>query len=416
MMLYPQALELILQTSPGVVVERCALSRALGRVLAAPVLSPQSLPSFNNAALDGYALPAGDFPAGAEFAVEGRQAAGDGAVAVAGDAAWEVTTGARMPRGLSTVTPVEQVEVLSRDVAGEPTRIRLRSLARHSQHVRRVGEDVASGQAVLDAATWLHAPQLMLLSALGIASVAVARRPRVAVISTGRELIDDPSQSLGDGQIRNANGPYLCARIPAAGAELMRTETVADDAVAWHGAMQRALAAGAEVIVSTGAVSMGRHDFVPAALAERGAQLLFRRVAVRPGKPLLFARLPNGALYFGLPGNPVACAVGFRFFVEPALRAMLGMPAESPCRLPLATALGQQCSGLRHHLKGRVALDADGRCVVSALPGQESFRILPLAQANAWLVLTQADGIRPAGDPVQVYSLGHEQPLIGTVA
>lgn len=416
MMPYPQALQLILQTSPAAVVERCALSKALGRVLTAPVLSPQSLPCFNNAALDGYALPAGDFPTGAEFAVEGRQAAGDGAVAVAGDAAWEVTTGARMPQGLSSVAPVEQVDVLPHDVAGEPARIRLRSPARNSQHVRRIGEDVASGQAVLDTATWLHAPQLMLLSALGIASVGVARRPKMAVISTGCELVDDPTQSLGDGQIRNANGPYLCARIPAAGAELVWSETVTDDVAAWRGAMQRAMAEGAEMIVSTGAVSMGRHDFIPAALAEQGAQILFQKVAVRPGKPLLFARLANGALYFGLPGNPAACAVGLRFFVEPALRAMLGLPAESPCRLPLAATLDHRRSGFRHHLKGRVALDVDGRCIVSALPGQESFRILPLAQANAWLVPTEEDGIYQAGDPIQVYSLGHEQPLIGTSA
>lgn len=158
---------------------------------------------------------------------------------------------------------------------------------------------------------------------------------------------------------------------------------------------------------------MGRHDFVPDALTEQGAQVLFHKVAIRPGKPVLFARLPSGTLYFGLPGNPVACAVGFRFFVEAALRAMLGMPAESPCWLPLAASTRNHRPAFRHYLKGRVALDGGGRCVIAALPGQESFRILPLAQANAWLVLPEEQAYFQAGDLAQVYSLGHEQALIG---
>lgn len=413
---YAQALELILQASPAAIPERCAVSQSLGRVLAAPVFSPQALPSFNNAALDGYALPAGDFPAAAEFVVEGRQAAGEQGAEASRDTAWEVTTGACMPGGLSTVVPVEQVEVVSRDPAGEPARIRLLAPVRHAQHVRRIGEDVGAGQAVLDATTWLRAPQLMLLSALGVVAPAVARRPKVAVISTGHELVDDPTQPLREAQIRNANRPYLCARVNGAGAELVGADTVDDNVENWRVALRRALDAGAEVIVTTGGVSMGRHDFVPAALAEQGAQILFHKVAIRPGKPVLFARLPNGTLYFGLPGNPVACAVGFRFFVETALRAMLGMPAETPCWLPLSSATRNHRPAFRHYLKGRVALDGGGRCVVSALPGQESFRILPLSQANAWLVLPEGQDAFQAGDPAQVYSLGHEQPLIGTDA
>lgn len=413
---YAQALELILQASPAAIPERCAVSQSLGRVLAAPVFSPQALPSFNNAALDGYALPAGDFPAAAEFVVEGRQAAGEQGAEASRDTAWEVTTGACMPGGLSTVVPVEQVEVVSRDPAGEPARIRLLAPVRHAQHVRRIGEDVGAGQAVLDATTWLRAPQLMLLSALGVVAPTVARRPKVAVISTGHELVDDPTQPLREAQIRNANRPYLCARVNGAGAELVGADTVDDNVENWRVALRRALDAGAEVIVTTGGVSMGRHDFVPAALAEQGAQILFHKVAIRPGKPVLFARLPNGTLYFGLPGNPVACAVGFRFFVETALRAMLGMPAETPCWLPLSSATRNHRPAFRHYLKGRVALDGGGRCVVSALPGQESFRILPLSQANAWLVLPEGQDAFQAGDPAQVYSLGHEQPLIGTDA
>lgn len=414
---YAQALALILQQASPPVVERCLLAEALGRVSLSAVNSPMALPSFDNAAMDGYALPAGNFPAGAVFPVQGRRVAGDDEHARAfGGAAWEVMTGACLPQGLVTVVPFEQVDVVRRGTAGYPARIRLRAPVQKGQHVRCIGEDVAHGQIVLAAATRLQAAHAMLLAGLGVAEVRVARRPRVAVICTGRELVDDAQATLQSGQIRNANRPFLSARLHAAGAELVHVETVADDLPAWNDALQRALAAQAEVVISTGAVSTGRHDFVPGALERYGAQVLFHKVAIRPGKPLLCARLPNGALYFGLPGNPVAAAVGLRFFVEPTLRAMLGLPAEAATWLPLAEAVGKRRSGLRHHLKARLALAADGRCTVAALAGQEPFRLLPLTQANCWVVLPGQEREHRAGDRVQVYPMGHEQPLFGADA
>lgn len=411
---HDQAIDLILQHASKPVTERCPLSEAPGRVSAAAVSSPVALPSFDNAAMDGYALPAGDFEPGTVFPVQGRRAAGDNDLRSSlGGAAWEVMTGARLPLGLVTMVPLEQVDVVRRDLAGNPARIRLSAAVRHGQHVRRIGEDVAQGQVVLEAATRLQAAHTMLLAGLGVAEVAVARRPRVAVICTGRELVDDPAQALQPGQIRNANRPFLSTRLQAAGAERVHVETVADDLSAWNDAVQRAVAARAEVVISTGAVSTGRHDFVPGALEQCGAQILFHKVAIRPGKPLLCARLPNGALYFGLPGNPVAAAVGLRFFVEPALRVMLGLPAEAATWLPLAEAVGRPRPGLRHHLKARLALDGDGRCTVAALAGQEPFRLLPLTRANCWVVLPEQEREHQAGDRVQVYPMGHEQSLFG---
>ncbi|GLQ51145.1 gephyrin-like molybdotransferase Glp [Dyella flava] len=402
---YEDALRIVLGASTRLPNEACSSTRCLGRVLATSVTSSMNLPPFDNSAMDGFALH-GDttVSAGTELEIEGEHAAGDGIARTRGGA-WEVMTGARMPDGLDRVIPVEQTERLA------ASRIRLLAHVESGQNVRHAGSDVHHGETVLSAGTVLAPQHLMLLAALGIAEVHVAERPRVAVLCTGRELVDDPAQPLAAGQIRNSNGPFLAARLPLAGADVVHVETVGDDAVAFESALRRAREAGAQVIISSGAVSMGRYDFVPQALERIGAETLFHKVAIRPGKPLLFARLPGDALLFGLPGNPIAVAVGLRFFVEPALRVMLGLPNETPRRVPLFNAYSKK-PRLRFHLKSRLRIDAQGRLAVEVLDGQESYRIRPLSDANAWSIVPADVDALSAGAYVDVYGPGHlEFPL-----
>jgi molybdopterin molybdotransferase len=403
-----QALRLILAACAPLPSQEVPVAGAMGRVLAAPVVAPAALPPFDNSAMDGYALAGGVTPlsAGSEWPVEGEQAAGDGTTR-AQRGAWEIMTGARLPDGLDRVIPVEQTERLD-----APPRVRLLAGVEAGQNVRSAGSDVPAGATVLAAGTPLAPQHLMLLAALGVLGVTVAGRPRVAVLCTGRELVDDPATSLAPGQIRNSNGPFLAERLRSAGAELAHIETVGDEVDAFLAAFARARDAGARVVLSTGAVSMGRYDFVPQALQRLGAETIFHKVAIRPGKPLLFARLPDGTLFFGLPGNPIAVAVGLRFFVEPALRVMLGLPREAPWRVPLAAGYAKK-PRLRFHLKARVALDAQGHLSVQVLEGQESYRIRPLAEANAWAVVPVEATELPAGTLVEVRGLGHlESPII----
>ncbi len=412
---YEDALGEILRLSGPLAVERTAVADALGLVLAEAVASTVDVPPFDNSAMDGFALRAagGTLEAGRSFEVAGAQAAGDGRVE-AGTGAWEIMTGARMPDGLDSVVPVERVDILERDAAGRPSRIRLAADVAPGDNVRLRGEDIASGAAVMAAGTRIDPAGLMVLASLGIESVQVRRRPRIAVINTGRELVDDPREPLAPGQIRNSNGPFLAARAAAAGAEVVLRETVGDDVGDFVEALGRALQSGADVVLGTGAVSMGRHDFVPDALRGFGADIRFHRVAIRPGRPLLFARLPGGQLFFGLPGNPVSAAVGLRFFAEPALRAMSGQAPEAPLRVPLAAPYRKRAP-LRFHLKGRVEL-ADGCLRARVLDGQESFKVLPLLAANAWIVVPpDADALEP-GSMVDVYGPGHlEAPMIEEV-
>jgi molybdopterin molybdotransferase len=393
--------------------ESVALRDGVGRVLARTLASPVDLPPFDNSAMDGFALRSAGtvLASGAEFIVQGEQAAGDSIVAADGHGAWEIMTGARVPDGLDAVVPVEQVEVLARNQAQRPTRIRLLAGVPPGQHVRRAGEDIAQGEAALLVGSWLTPAHALLAAGLGFATLDVVRRPRVAVLCTGRELVDDPALPLQPGQIRNSNGTFLALRLAAAGAEVVWQETVPDETEVFLAAVQRALQAGAELVLSTGAVSMGRYDFVPPALRRIGAEILFHKLAMRPGKPLLFARLREGPLYFGLPGNPVSAAVGLRFFVEAALRVQLGLPQERGWRLPLAHEVHKKV-GFRWQQKARLQLSRDGHWSVGLLRGQESFRTQPLLAANAWVSLPETAESLPSGASVEVYALGHEMNLL----
>ena len=410
---YEQALAIVLDAAPILSTEDVALADVRGRVLAHTVCSPAWLPPFDNAAMDGFALASSgrSVAVTTELRVRGSQAAGAPQCRgdIGGVGAWEIMTGARLPDGLDTVVPVEQVETQVGQGAC-PSAIRLMAPVRPGQHVRRRGEDVAVGDPVIVAGERLLAPQIMLLHALGVSQVAVRRRPRVAVISTGHELVDDPKQPLHSGQIRDCNRPFLCMKACEAGAEVVWHGCVDDDPSTYHQALERALAQAPDLVLSSGAVSAGRYDFIPDALRARGAEIAFHEVAIRPGKPLLFARLKEGPLYFGLPGNPVSSAVGQRFFIEPALRAMLGLPRERPLRMPLSVPL-RKPERLRLHARAVVTCDAQGALSAALLPQQEPFRLMPMLAANAWVVAEPGAAELSAGHHVEVYGLGHWQSI-----
>lgn len=411
MISYAQALQQLLTAAPAARSEQVSIDAAAERILAAPVDSAQDLPPFDNAAMDGFALCANGEPlaAGSILQVQGWQAAGDAAVSGDATQAWEIMTGARMPSGLDSVVPIEQVEVLEA-VEGRPTRVRLQALVKPGQHVRLRGQDVEQGETVLAVGATLDVNAMTLLHALGVATVQVQQQPQVAVISTGKELISDATAELQSGQIRDSNRPFLVSRLRAAGADVVWNGVVSDDVTAFDAALDAALAAGARVVLSTGAVSQGRYDFIPDALRARGAEIIFHKVAIRPGKPLLFARLADGTLYFGLPGNPISAAVGLRFFVEPVLRKMLGLAEEKVLQLPLQADV-RKPPGLRFHARARVQADASGQLSVSVLAGQESFRLKTMLRANAWVVLEGDEDLATAGSLVRVQGWGHREPV-----
>ena len=403
---YEEALQLLVASATVAPARMLPLAQATGTVTAAAVTARLSVPAFANAAMDGYALRASvtQTASGAtpvRLAVPEVIAAGDRPRTVGGVVCVEIFTGAAVPAGLDAVIPLERVTRLAAGTDAGPS-ILITEPVKPGQNIRQTAEDFLQGETVVGAGTRLRPQHLMALAACGVDEVPVVPAPRVAVLTTGNEL-HDRGADLAPGQIRDANGPYLRALLPLLGAELTTLGTAADNASALRDRLLE-LASGAEVIVTTGGVSAGRLDLLPAAVHELGGEMVFHKVAIRPGKPVLHARLPGGVLLFGLPGNPLAVAVGMRFFVIPALRALQGLPPESP--LPAMTSEPVRGRGaLRFFAKACVAVDPSGRRRVHMLPGQESFRIAPLLRANCWAIVPEGESAIPAGSTLATLPL-----------
>jgi len=309
---------------------------------------------------------------------------------------------------------VERIHRLPAYGQDHAPRVRLQADAVPGAHIRRRGEDVPPGQRILEAGTLVDPAQLMLLAGIGIDRVDVARRPRVALLATGREIVA-AGAPLPAGGIHDATSPYLTAAVAAAGAEMIRISHVGDHVANFQAAIDVVLSSGADLVLSTGAVSKGGYDFVPDALDARGAERLFHGVAMRPGKPVLAARLREGAMFVGLPGNPLSTAVGFRFLVEPLLRAWLGMAPEPVRHLPLAAACDKR-AGLHAAFHGSLGCDGEGRLRACVADAQASFRLLPFSQSSVWITLP-ADAERVEAESlVQVHGHGHLRPPSWTPA
>ncbi len=398
------ALALVRAHTPTLPARDVALDAAAGAVAAATVRAPGPLQPFDNSAMDGYAVRAGEL-AGATDAdpvrlpLRGHTAAGPVVAERAPDTpgAWEIMTGAPVPAGFDAVVPVERT-------ARDGDAVVFTAPPEAGANIRRAGEDYAAGDPVVDAGDWLTPERMMALHAHGVATLAVRRAPRVAVIATGAELVSDPGRALRPGEIRDSNRPYLVDWLRAAGITVSHAVTVGDDPAVFARELDAALATGPDVVLTSGAVSAGVHDFIPAALLAAGATIRFHKAQIRPAKPLLFATLPGGAACFGLPGNPLSVAVGLRFFATACLRTLWGLPPERFARARLANAW-RKPEAMTFYGKGRINTDDDGRLVATMLDGQQSFRIRPLTQANGWIVLPPGEHEVAAGRVVEVASL-----------
>jgi molybdopterin molybdotransferase len=367
--------------------EPVAVDGALRRVLAEDVVAAHDVPPFDNSAMDGFALAAG--PAGRELAVVGESRAGAPAVAAPGAAeAIRVSTGAVVPRGTEAVVPVEQTSAAD-------GRVTVEADVRPGQHIRRAGEDMRAGERVLRSGTVLGPAELGVAVVAGRATVACARRPRVALLVTGDEL-RAPGEPLGPGEIHESNGTTLAALAAQHGADVVLRARVADTRADTERAIRDALDL-ADVLLLSGGVSVGPHDHVKPALAANGVAERFWRVALRPGKPTWFGTAGD-RLVFGLPGNPVSAMVTFLLFVRPALAALQGAdPRARRVRARLAAPVERNPA---RDEAVRVRLDADGRATPTGPQG--SHQLTSMLGGDGLALVTAGEGTAEAGSAVDV--------------
>jgi molybdopterin molybdotransferase len=377
---FEDAQELVLARARPLPAESVATAAAAGRVAAEDVRAVADLPPFPASAMDGFAIRASEAPG--VLRVVGESAAGQPFEGEVGEGeSVAISTGAVVPEGADAVVPVEYVDK-------QDNTIELAQEWGAGANVRPRGGDVAVGEVVVPAGSPLDAARLAAAAACGAASLVCRRRPRVAVLATGSELVA-PGDPLQPGQIYETNALMLSAALAAAGAEVTTEPAVADDEAALRGALERGLAA--DVLVTSGGVSVGEHDLVRAVEQQLGVEEVFWRVAIKPGKPVSFG-VRGATLVFGLPGNPVSALVGCELFVKPAVRALQGMSDPLPRLEPGRSAVALRRNADRDEfLRARSRVEGDA-VVLEPVLGQESHMIARSSAADALVHVPRGNG------------------------
>jgi molybdopterin molybdotransferase len=396
-----EAIEIVRQQTPKLSTERVELDAVLGRVLAENVVADSDLPPFDRSQMDGYAVRAEDVKtAPVRLRIAGESAAGRGwHNQLEEGQAVRIMTGAPVPAGADSVQQVELAHELK-----DGTVVELLETVELGKSIVKRGAEIKAGEVVLNAGTTINAAMMAVLAAFGYAKVEVFCRPRIAVLATGTELVS-VNQTPGQDQIRDSNNYSLSAYAALAGATIERMPLTGDETSLLKTQLANA-AERSDVIVTSGGVSMGVYDVTKAALKELDAEFFFERVALRPGKPTVFARLPNGTLVFGLPGNPVSVAVTFNLFARTALLTMQG--ATDPTLKRETAALARSVKGTTDrdgYLPAQLTTNDDAELIAFPLKWGGSSDFVAFALTTALLVVPANVKSIEAGSLVTVLRL-----------
>lgn len=404
MISYDQAIQLILSQAKLISPACVKTDEALAQVCAERVVAQKSLPAFNSSAMDGFAVRASQTLLATPgiplvLPVSHRIEAGTLLTNRGFGPCVEITTGAVVPDEFDAVIAYEQVDHVEH-AEGITKTIKLSRGAQPLQNVRLKGEDLQVGSVLIEPGTQIWASHMAAMAACGVNEMHVRQMPAVDIFSTGAEVQMPGIQNehLHCGEIYDSNTPYLLNEMKAAGIQARHAGSVGDDPSAFADQINRST--DAAILISTGGVSKGPRDFIAESLIKLGARVLFHGVAIKPGKPMLFAVLNDGRYFFGLPGNPIATAVGLRFFVLPLIRQVLGLSAEIPTTALLTEPYFKK-GNIFHFLKARRFVDAQGIVRITLLKDQSAFRVSSLMAMNCWAVVPDAVSSLQTNSPVE---------------
>ena len=388
--------------------ESLKLANCSRRILAADVSAQNDLPSFDNSAMDGFAMLASDLidatsasPRTLKVVADIPAGTSPNITIVSGQAA-RIMTGAPMPKGADAVIPVEETDFIERSPGTPaPKTVAIKKSLSSGDYVRTKGSDVKNGQPVLQAGHRLRPQDLGLLAMLGVADVPVYRKPRVALLSSGDELIPVEAQ-LKPGKIRDSNTYTLSALLDEAGVELFNLGIAADRRESVEDILEKAAAEKVDLILSSAGVSVGAFDFIKDVIEAQG-ELAFWRVNMRPGKPLAFGDYKD-IPFIGLPGNPVSAFVGFEVFVRPTLEKLGGLSDTSRPRVRVRLAEGMKSDGRESYLRANVQ-NQNGILSAQLVGHQGSSNLLSVVQANALIIIPAGTTKLVANDEVEAWLL-----------
>lgn len=400
---YAEALALILDHVKPLPGETVTLDNALGGYLTEAARARSHSPSFEQSAMDGFAVRLADVAAAAPdrpvaLAVVDELPAGDTRrLQLKEGQTIKVFTGSQLPGGTGAVVIREQVTV-------DGDRAHVAAAVAEGAHIRRVGEEYRRGDEILPAGTRVTPPVLGMLALLGRKTVEVGRRPLVAVVTMGDELVD-PGENVAVGHVPDANAPAITGALRALGVRRVAHVRLKDD----PSALREAMAVGlgdCDLLVTVGGASVGDHDHVPQARADLGIRELYRRIAVKPGKPNWFGLGPGDVPVFGLPGNPVSALVSFHQLVKPAVLKLMGAPHHAPVGLPVQLADDARGTADRTSwLRGRLVDRDDGDLGAELEQGQGSHMLSALARADVLVEIAPGDAPTAAGTRVTAHRL-----------
>jgi len=404
---YRKAQKILINSKINIKNEIIFANDSINRISAQNIYSPTNYPAGNNTAFDGYAINSQETNRLSDknikkFRILKTLAAGDNPKIknVKKFSTIEVMTGALIPKPLDTVIPIEVIDFYPNKK--NPKFILINKKIKKNNHIRFLGSDYKKGEKVISAGKVINSSHILALKSLGVDKIIVKKRPVIMFYSTGNEISE--KTNIPDWKVRNSNSHYIKSLSKNLFFEFIDGGVLRDkDDKLFKKLINKNFNSKCDIIITNGAVSAGKFDFVPRVIKEFNLSNYFKGVAIRPGKPILFAKFKNKEkAFFGLPGNPISSAACFKFFVDPYLRSILNMTKEKPFKAKLKNSYEKK-KNFTKFLKGKISTNKKGTLEVEVLKGQESFRIKSFTRANTWALFRSGKSTFKKGELIECF-------------